>query len=214
LKLDLVKTSLLAVYTEDNEDDLQNLKSLLDASLPPYAALNLLIFCLNENGKQDKKSLFSDLVNSKKISNITYCPLYIPDLSREALKLTRLTRSQFSNLLIKHIAPDLNKALLASPLARTNGTFYYKKVPLDKIVEVKLENFWNMFAYVANQAPSCRHFESEFASHVVSHNPERKFNDFMFKNPLQVTNMWLQAIEKTLSYMINICETSAQSVHL
>jgi len=26
--------------------------------------------------------------------------------------------------------------------------------------------------------------------------------------------MWLQAIEKTLSYMINICETSAQSIHL
>ena len=48
LKLDLVKTSLLAVYTEDNEDDLQNLKSLLETSLPPYAALNLLIFCLNE----------------------------------------------------------------------------------------------------------------------------------------------------------------------
>lgn len=184
LKLDLVKTSLLAVYTEDNEDELKNLKSLLDASLPPYAALNLIIFCLNENGKQDKKSLFSDLVNSKKIGNILYCPLYIPDLSREALKLTKLTRRQFSKLLVKHIAPDFNKALETSPLSRVNGTFSYKKVSLDKIVEVKLQNFWRIFGYVANQAPSCMHFESEFANHVISTSPGRKFNDFEFRNPL------------------------------
>ena len=92
LKMDLVRTSLLAVYTEDDEEDLINLKSLLDASLPRFAALNLVIFCLNESHNDDKKSLFSDLINSKKVGNITYCPLRIPDLTRDALKLTRLTR--------------------------------------------------------------------------------------------------------------------------
>ena len=84
-------------------------------------------------------NLFSDLVNSKKVRNITFCPLQIPELSKDALKLTpRLTRKQFAKLLEKYIAIGLNKALSVAPLVHATGTFYYRKVELDKLVEAKV----------------------------------------------------------------------------
>ena len=83
-------------------------------------------------------SLFSDLVNSKKIGKITSCTLQIPELSKEALKITRLTRKQFAKLLEKYIAIELKKALSNAPLVHSTGTFNFTKVNLDYLVETKL----------------------------------------------------------------------------
>ena len=44
VKIDLVRTSLLAVHLDGRQNDMQNLKSLLDNSLPPYAGLDVVIF--------------------------------------------------------------------------------------------------------------------------------------------------------------------------
>ena len=126
-------------------------------------------------------NLFSDLINSKKIGKITICPLQIPELSNDALKLVpRLTRKQFSKLLEKYIAMGLNKAMNAAPLVQASGTFSYRKVQLDKLVEAKIKNFWRLFVYAANNSPSAVDFEAEFCSHVTSLNPELSFNDFKF----------------------------------
>ena len=83
--------------------------------------------------------LFSDLVNAKKIGRVTLHPIPIPDLSNEALQVApRLTRKQFSKLLEKYIAMNLNKVMTTAPLIHRHGTFKFKKVKLDQLVYKKL----------------------------------------------------------------------------
>ena len=95
--------------------------------------------------------LFSDLINTKKVGKISLRTIPIPDLSKEALQVApRLTRRQFSKLLERYIAIDLNKAMKAASLIHQAGTFKFKKVKLDELVRKKLENFWKLFAYAAN----------------------------------------------------------------
>ena len=94
IKLDLVKTSLLAVHIDGNEKDLQNLKSLLENSLPSFAALDVIIFSQDETQNEEKMILlFSDLINTNKVGKISLRTIPIPDLSKEALQVApRLTR--------------------------------------------------------------------------------------------------------------------------
>ena len=86
----------------------------------------------------------------------------------------------------------------AASLIHQAGTFKFKKVKLDELVRKKLDNFWKLFAYAANQARAPLEFEIAFKDHLQTLLPDTDFNDFSFKNALQVTNVWLQAMEKIL----------------
>ena len=144
VKIDLVRTSLLAIHLDGRQNDMQNLKSLLDNSLPPYAGLDVVIFSQDEAANdEDTLKLFSDLVNSKKVHKIVQCSIPIPELTHEALQVTpRLTRKQFSQLLEKYIAMDMNKALATASLIHKKATFKFKKVKLDELVQKLLESYW------------------------------------------------------------------------
>jgi len=70
--MDLVKTSLLAVFIKDLKE-LTNLKSMLDTALPKQAGLHLLIFSLGTEPSKlaSKIGSISSLVNDKKVGKIT-----------------------------------------------------------------------------------------------------------------------------------------------
>ena len=72
IKLDFVKTSLLAVFIKDLSEIL-HLQALLNSALPKYAGLHLVIFSLGfePSTLASKIGILTSLVNTKKLAKIT-----------------------------------------------------------------------------------------------------------------------------------------------
>jgi hypothetical protein len=73
-KIDLVRTSLVAVLCEKT-DDFELLKSLIECSVPKYASISVLIFTLNikKSKVEDKLAIFGECLREKKISRVSTC---------------------------------------------------------------------------------------------------------------------------------------------
>jgi len=115
VKMDLVRTSLLAVFIQDLSEIL-NLRALLDASLPRLAGLTLILFSVGfEPSKLAQRvGILGQLVNCKKISKIFQCPINLPQSTLfEEVRRHRVTLNvrDFARYLEFHIRSDLSAAI-------------------------------------------------------------------------------------------------------
>ena len=138
----MMRKSLLIVVLAD-ESEVFNLRALLDNALPSLAGLQLLIVSVGvpENKLKSRLSMFSSLINDKKLAKIHICPISVP-LSEMFDKARRhrviLNTRDFSSYLDFFVKDALLKAFNDAPTIYASEAHKFRKVNLNDVAELEL----------------------------------------------------------------------------
>lgn len=153
--------------------------------------------------------MFTKLINDKKVTKITSCPIVLPQ-SKELEKLRKrrvaLRTDSFAKYLEFFIAKDLRAAIKEAPLVKSGQITKFRKIKLGAVVEDIFSTFKTLFDYALKK--ESRTFEAEFNKYFNIDDTGD------FDNCLQVANCWISAMESCLKRLIALCELSSQTIFL